>query len=162
MNGVVRGLSVLFTVFILQGCVSNQQMGPGAGESRAVSVTIPVEAGIGVGSAQGEPFPEPVKSVDPFYWDFGEVKEGEVAVHEFTVKNESSKTVDIKGVNTSCGCTVSEVKKKNLSPGESTVIEIRFNSKGYAGLVDQYAYVNTDDPANPVLKLSIRANVIKK
>lgn len=98
---------------------------------------------------------------DPNTWDFGQVKEGEVYKHTFIFQNESAKPLNIKSINTSCGCTASEAKKKNLLPGESTEIEVKFNSKGYSGPIQQFVYVNTDDVDNPVIKLIIKADVVK-
>ncbi|MBI4982357.1 MAG: DUF1573 domain-containing protein [Candidatus Omnitrophica bacterium] len=100
-------------------------------------------------------------SEDAFLWDFGKMKEGETAKHEFILKNETGKILNIKEVNTSCGCTVSSVQKKQLAPGESTVIDVSFNSKGYSGLITQYIYVNTDNINEPVIRFMIKAEVIK-
>lgn len=101
------------------------------------------------------------KTADPNAWDFGKLKQGEVAIHKFILKNESSRTLNITGVNTSCGCALAEVKKKTLTPREAVEVEVRFNSQGYAGPVQQFAYVNTDDVDKPVIRFIIKANVIK-
>ena len=95
-------------------------------------------------------------------WDFGKVKEGVVLKHEFALKNDTGKTLIIKSVSTSCGCTVSQVKKKILKPQESTSIEVSFDSKGYSGAVKQFIYVNTDDIDKPVIRFIIKAEVIKQ
>ncbi|HTZ10844.1 MAG TPA: DUF1573 domain-containing protein [Candidatus Margulisiibacteriota bacterium] len=99
---------------------------------------------------------------DPYLWDFGVVKEGEVLKHEFVLKNESAKKLTIKEVATSCGCTASEAKKKELLPGESTTIEVKFQSKGYSGAVKQVVYVTTDNLDNMFIKYIIKANVVRK
>ncbi len=101
------------------------------------------------------------KMVDPFTLDFGKVKHGEVLNHSFTLKNDSSKTLNIKDVNTSCGCTATKVAKKTLAPGESTVIDVSFKSKGYKGQVTQFIYVNTDRVEKPVIRFTIKAEVVK-
>jgi hypothetical protein len=49
-----------------------------------------------------------------------------------------------------------------LPPKESTLLEVKFNSKGYSGPTQQYIYVHTDNLDNPVLKFTIKAEVIKK
>lgn len=98
---------------------------------------------------------------DPYTWDFGQVKEGQILKHDFTLKNESAKTLKIKDVNTSCGCTASEAKKMILLPQESTTIEVRFDSKGYSGPVKQYVFVHTDDLDNPLIRFIIIAQVVK-
>jgi len=100
-------------------------------------------------------------SGDKFSWDFGRVKEGAVLKREFILKNESGNALNIKNVTTSCGCTASEVRKNKLSPGESTSVEVRFDSKGYEGAVQQFVYVQTDSIDNPVLRFIIRAEVVK-
>jgi hypothetical protein len=92
-------------------------------------------------------------------WDFGAIKKGDFASHDFKVKNNSKRTLTIKNVTTSCGCTASAAKKSVLAPGESTQVSVRFNSKGYNGPVSQFVYVNTDDPVNPILKFTIKASV---
>ena len=126
-------LPLLFLFFPLQGCYSQNQ-GETAGQA---------------------------ETTDPYAWDFGQVKEGEVLKHDFILKNESEKTLTIKEVNTSCGCTASKVEKKVLLPGESTEIEVQFNSKGYSGLTQQYVYVHTDSLDKPIIKFIIKAVVLK-
>lgn len=96
------------------------------------------------------------------FWDFGKVKEGEVLRHEFTLKNDTPKVLNVQEVNTSCGCIASEIKKKSLLSGEETTIEVKFKSKGYSGLITQRVYVHTDDIDNEILEYIIKAEVIKK
>lgn len=103
-----------------------------------------------------------VKPTDPLLWDFGKVSEGEVLKHNFIFVNNSVKPLKIQSVNTSCGCTVSKVSKKELSSGENTDIEVSFNSKGYSGKVQQYIYLNTDNNDNPVTRFVITAEVVRK
>jgi len=94
-------------------------------------------------------------------WDFGAIKEGEVKKHDFTLKNDLEKTLNITEVSTSCGCTLSKVEKTRLLPGESTNIEVLFDSKGYSGKTKQFIYVSTDNPDNPIIRFIIVAEVIK-
>lgn len=96
---------------------------------------------------------------DPYSWDFGQVKAGEVVKHRFSLKNDTAKTMNIKGTYTSCGCTASTAGKKTLYPGESTFLEVNFNSTGYLGAVQQFVYVNTDSLDKPVLRFIIKAEV---
>ncbi len=132
-------LLLLFLSFPLQGCYSQNES-----ETAAKQETV-----------------SQLETDDPYAWDFGQIGEGEIVNHDFILKNESEKTLTIKDVNTSCGCTVSQVKKKILLPGESTKIEVRFNSKKYSGRVQQYIYVHTDSLDKPIIKFTIKAEVIK-
>jgi len=103
--------------------------------------------------------PNPPQQQD--VWDFGQVKEGLILKHDFLLKNKSQKALNITGTNTSCGCTVSKVEKNTLLPGEETLVEVKFNSVGYSGPIEQYVYVNTDDAENPILKFTVKAQVFK-
>ncbi|TAM41645.1 DUF1573 domain-containing protein [bacterium] len=94
-------------------------------------------------------------------WDFGRVKEGVVVKHDFTFKNETPGVLKITGINTSCGCTASQAEKRSLAPGESTMINVAFNSKGYSGAVKQFVYVNTDNVGLPVIRFIVKAEVEK-
>jgi len=132
-------LILLFLYFPLQGCYSQNQE----------EITSQTE------------ITDQTEIADPYSWDFGQAKEGEVLKHVFVLKNESEKTLTIKDVNTSCGCTASKVEKKILLPGESTEIEVQFNSKGYSGPVQQYIYVHTDSLDKPIIRFIIKAEVIK-
>lgn len=105
------------------------------------------------GSQQG-------RAEDVNTWNFGQAEAGRVLKHNFVFKNESKQTLNIKDINTSCGCTVSKVKKKVLSAGESTLIEAKFNTKGYMGQTQQFIYVHTDSLDNPIVRYIIKAEVI--
>ena len=94
-------------------------------------------------------------------WDFGIIKQGVVVKHDFTLKNETPGILKITGINTSCGCAVSRAENKSLAPGETTLINVAFNSKGYSGAVKQFVYVNTDNAGLPVIRFIIKAEVEK-
>ena len=132
-------LILLFLSFPLQGCYSQNQE----------EITSQTE------------ITDQTEIADPYSWDFGRVNEGEVLKHTFVLKNESKKTLTIKDVNTSCGCTASKVEKKIILPGENTEIEVQFNSKGYSGLTQQYVYVHTDSLDKSIIRFIIKADVIK-
>lgn len=94
-------------------------------------------------------------------WDFGKVKEGSVVKHTFYFRNNSSGSLKIIEVSTSCGCTLIKVNKKSLLAGEAAAIEVSFNSKGYSGETRQFVYVHTDNLDNPVNRFIIKALVQK-
>lgn len=98
---------------------------------------------------------------DPKVWNFGNVKAGDVVEHQFALKNEGSQPLNIVTWSTSCGCTLSDIPKKNLQPGEGTTVNVKFNSARYVGEVQQYIYVTTDDQVNSTIKYKVAANVVK-
>jgi hypothetical protein len=92
-------------------------------------------------------------------WDFGSVQAGVVLEHAFVLANDSAKDLAIKDSTSSCGCTVSEIKKKQLKPGESTELLVKFDTKGYKGVVQQFVYVHTDSIENPIVRFTVKADV---
>lgn len=106
--------------------------------------------------------PENTSKPDPDTWDLGQIKRGKVIKGSFDLKNESGRVLNITGINTSCDCTGLEVKNKTLLPGQSTEVSVKFNSRGYSpGPLKQYIYINTDDPNRPVLKFTVKIEVVK-
>jgi hypothetical protein len=99
--------------------------------------------------------------VNPYLWDLGTVAKGQTIQRVFIFNNASARTVTITSVNTSCGCTGSRAKDTVLAPGASTEITVQFDSKGYPPqALTQFIYVNTDDPENPVIKFTVKVEVV--
>ena len=96
---------------------------------------------------------------DSYIKDFGLINAREVVRHSFVIKNESKKVLNIKDVSTSCGCTVSEVKNKIIKPGDSTLVDVKFNPQGYSGEVQQFVYVSTDSLDDSLIRFIIKAKV---
>lgn len=105
------------------------------------------------------PASQTATGADSLTRDFGAVRTGEVLAHDFTIRNDSDKDMNITGTTTSCGCTVSEIKKSLLKPGDSTEVTVKLDTKGYTGAVQQFVYVNTDSPDKPVIRLTVKARV---
>ena len=112
--------------------------------------------GCGFSSSQSE---EPEDEQEPYFWDFGQVSQGEILTHAFNLKNDSPDKLNIKNVHTSCGCTASEIEKKEIPPGENINIQVTFNTKGYSGIKEQSVYVYTDRQEEPTFKLTIKADI---
>jgi len=65
--------------------------------------------------------------------DFGTINAGPVLTHKFPFKNNGNVDLVIKNVVASCGCTVPKWTKEPIKPGESSEIEVHFNSAGRFG-----------------------------
>jgi hypothetical protein len=98
-------------------------------------------------------------AANSYLYDFGEVKEGAMLKHTFLLKNDTEKTIKIKQITTSCSCTTSNVSKWTIEPGQSTEVEVNFNTTGYPGERTRFSYVNTDNPDNPIIKLEVKAMI---
>ncbi|MCH2021886.1 MAG: DUF1573 domain-containing protein [Saprospiraceae bacterium] len=66
-------------------------------------------------------------------FDFGSIIEGEVVEHIFKFKNTGKTPLIINHAKGSCGCTIPEWPHDPISPGVTSKIKVKFNSKGKQG-----------------------------
>ncbi|MFN0729142.1 DUF1573 domain-containing protein [Polaribacter gochangensis] len=76
----------------------------------------------------------PIISLDKKEYDFGTVTDGDVVQTTFVITNTGKSPLIITDAKTTCGCTVPTwPKDKPIAPGESTEIEVVFNTAGKGG-----------------------------
>jgi len=63
-------------------------------------------------------------------FDFGTVQEGDVVEHFYSFTNTGIVPLVISNARSTCGCTVPEKPDGPIAPGESSVIKVKFNTKG--------------------------------
>ncbi len=96
-----------------------------------------------------------------YAWNFGQAKEGSVLRHDFILNNDTAKPFNVLTARTTCGCTVARARKNKLLPGESTAIEVKFDTRGYSGQTRQVIYVVTDRIDKSLIKYIIKADITK-
>lgn len=92
-------------------------------------------------------------------WDFGELWWGDRCQTEIEIRNVGHAPLEIRNIKTSCGCTVVNPNKTRLEPGESDRVRLSYDTQ--KGVVDvaQTATIETNDPGQPSLTLTIRGQV---
>ncbi len=101
----------------------------------------------------------PRLTIESIMYDFGNIYEGEEVLTNFTINNEGDTPLKILFVRSSCGCTTASYAKEIL-PGDTGQVSVKFNSKGYGGKkVVKSVHVKTDDPNNRLLDLIIKGQV---
>jgi hypothetical protein len=103
--------------------------------------------------------PQPRMTLESTHHDFGKIAPDTVVSHRFKVTNTGDALLTITKLNPSCGCTSSVVGKDHLAPGESTELEVTFNSAGYTGPIEKSVGVVSDDPAQPSQTLAFTGEV---
>ncbi len=93
-------------------------------------------------------------------FEFGSRDNEEKVDHSFTVINVGTAELKITDVKTTCGCTVAELKKKQLAPGEETSIDVTLNLKGKQGPQQKQITVMSNDPATPAYKLTLKGEAV--
>lgn len=137
----------------------------------AILVAMACGVGIGVGTAVLRIRQHPWKmavatprsvsgaqvTVDQDEFNFGKLDASENGKHEFVLTNRGDHAVTLNPGSTSCGCTVSEIQKNELNPGESTKVVVSWHSsKGRTGPFEQSVTIDTSDPLRPVVTLTIK------
>lgn len=93
--------------------------------------------------------------------DLGKILEGEIVPVSWKLENRGTADLVIDRTNSSCGCTVVKLRdeEKVIRPGGSLDLKVEFNSTNRFGEQNKTIEVFSNDPLEPILKLSLRAYV---
>jgi hypothetical protein len=103
----------------------------------------------------GEAEPAKIYTEAPIF-DFGERPISEKVTHTFTLVNRGGSLLKIHSVKPSCGCTVANISSQELMPGDSATITTALDLQGRAGSVSKHITVNSNDPMQPALTLTLK------
>ncbi|MCC7150268.1 MAG: DUF1573 domain-containing protein [Saprospiraceae bacterium] len=101
-----------------------------------------------------------VAKFDEVSHDFGDIKAGDIVTHTFHFVNAGKVPLLIKDATSSCGCTVPEIPKQPIAPGEKGEILVRFNSENKSGYQSKVVTVFTNGYPSKYL-LTIKTNILK-
>jgi hypothetical protein len=100
-----------------------------------------------------------VEVVDGTDFDFGTMKRGTTRKHAFIFKNTGNAPLELKVLNSTCKCTVGEVKKEYLQPGEEAPVELTWKAEGTSNDFAQTATIGTSDNRQKEVKLTITGKI---
>lgn len=92
--------------------------------------------------------------------DFGNVGPGSNSTCEFTFQNVGTETLKIETVQSTCGCSVPQLKKNEYAPGESGTVEVRFHAPTTKGETIKQLYIISNDTSNSRAQLEIKATTL--
>lgn len=94
-------------------------------------------------------------------YDFGTIKDNEHKSTNFVLKNTGKTNLIIHKAKADCGCTVPQLEKTIIKPGETGTVGVIYNPTNKHGLQSKNVQVMLNDPRQPMINLTIKANVIK-
>lgn len=104
--------------------------------------------------------PTTVMEFEDSNFNFGTITSGEKVSHVFKFTNTGDVPLVITNVKGSCGCTVPFYPKVPILPGESSEIEVSYDSKNKEGLQSKRVTITANtDPAT--FYLSVKGEVLK-
>ncbi len=93
--------------------------------------------------------------------DFGTIKDNEHVSVTFEIKNIGKTDLIIHKAKADCGCTVPTLEKTVIKPGEIGKVGVIYNPTNKTGLQSKNVQVMLNDPRQPMINLTIKANVVK-
>jgi tetratricopeptide (TPR) repeat protein len=96
-------------------------------------------------------------------WDFGEIIPDELPTHIFKFKNIGDEVLIIKGTKVSCeSCIDPIISAQELNPGEEGELKITVNSLDMIGCFTKRIYVESNDPVNPQVAVTVSGFIKEK
>lgn len=92
--------------------------------------------------------------------DVGKIKSGAKVSKSIIFTNEGKKELKILRTEADCSCTLADLPKKTLQPGESMEVKVTFDSIFKEGLKRKVVTIYSNDPNNPKQTFIVQADVI--
>jgi hypothetical protein len=108
------------------------------------------------GAAFGEGIPR--IEVDRLEHDFGSLLGEQKVEGIFKVKNSGDGVLKLEKPTSSCGCTVPNLKKNELQPGEETEVPFTMDLGRNRTTVTRYITIVSNDPETPKVQLAVKAD----
>ena len=102
----------------------------------------------------------PVMTFEKTEIDYGTIAQGADPLRRFKFKNTGTEPLIIKDARGSCGCTVPSYKKEPIAPGESSEIEVRYDTQRI-GDISKSVTITTNE-GDQARVLMIRGKVTEK
>jgi Protein of unknown function (DUF1573) len=102
----------------------------------------------------------PVMTFEKTEVDYGTIAQGSDPLRRFKFKNTGTEPLIIKNARGSCGCTVPSYKKEPIAPGESSDIEVRYDTQRI-GDFQKSVTIDTNEGEQPRV-LMIKGHVNEK
>jgi Protein of unknown function (DUF1573) len=93
-------------------------------------------------------------------YDFGKIKQGTPATHEFKFKNTGKVPLVITNVQASCGCTTPDWSKEPIAPGAEGFIKATYNAANMGGFNKTVTVMANVE--NSYMQLSIKGEVVQE
>lgn len=101
----------------------------------------------------------PSVSIAETSFDFGLLEPHTTASHSFQISNQGQDPLALEVLSTSCKCTTGILVNGLLRTGESTSVNLTWNTGREADHYEQTAVLKTNDPQRPSIELLVKGTV---
>ena len=92
--------------------------------------------------------------------DLGRYPAHEARAARFTLRNDGQADLKILKMRSGCSCTETAVDRLALAPGETATVTLTLRARSLRGAYTKYAYVETTDRANRILRLGVSGEAV--
>jgi Protein of unknown function (DUF1573) len=124
-----------------------------------MSVCLILSGVVLASQAAKSPAGSPKVSIASKDFDAGEVKEGDIVKHAFTLRNEGNADLVIEEIAPGCGCETVDFDRV-IPPGRDGKITVQVRTAGFMGAAVKTAIVKTNDPALLHFEIAIRMVIL--
>jgi len=100
----------------------------------------------------------PVLTFETNNYHFGEIAKGEKVSYSFKFRNTGRMPLIITDAIATCGCTVPEIPKEPIKPGQAGELNVVFNSAGKIGKQDKVVSVRSN-ALNSAIELHLTGEI---
>jgi len=93
-------------------------------------------------------------------YEFDAMERNATGTHTFVLKNVGGAALALQEGTTSCTCTLSNLSKSELLPGETAEVTLEWKPRSYDVEFQQTATVKTNDPNRPEVALTVSGRIV--
>lgn len=112
-------------------------------------------------SGEKPPKDGPIADVPETNFNFDRIERGTSMKHKFKVRNIGDAPLHLEVVNTTCKCTVGDLTKNDILPGEETDVELEWTAKTPPGPFRHGATLSSNDPRKSRIELVVEGDVVE-
>ena len=101
----------------------------------------------------------PLLRLNAYALDFGKLRSKAVATRDIQFTNFGKKELSIRSVQGNCTCIKTQALKSSVKPGETSAIRIEFDPQDRSGTQQKAVTIYSNDPKNPVQRVTFTAYV---
>lgn len=128
-----------------------------------IEARLPEQPATSPGADEAEddrPKTGPIAQVPEKEFNFDRIEQGASMKHAFKIRNVGDAPLKVSVLKTTCKCTVGDLAKNEIAPGEETEIELEWTAKTAPGPFRHGATLSTSDPRLSTLELTVEGDVV--
>lgn len=104
----------------------------------------------------------PVVEIDEPIYDFGSVETGLTVDHVFQIRNAGRSLLKITAVRPTCGCTLADISRREIPPGETATLQVQLSLKGLIGSQNKPILLQTNAPVDSAVRLALTGDAYSR